>query len=96
MRDDLTATLGADPIDQTPGPPLTTMASVAIELPDGAHHLDVERTLLERGVEVPIVSHPGAPWPLVRISAHLYNRRSDAQRLSEALAAAGVRGKRIP
>lgn len=95
MRDDLVAALGADPIDQTAGPPLTSMASVAIELPAGAHHLDLERTLLERGVEVPIVSHPGSPWPLVRVSAHLYNRRSDAERLVEALVAVGIRGRRI-
>jgi selenocysteine lyase/cysteine desulfurase len=71
------------------------MASVAIELPAGATNLAVERMLLERGVEVPIVSHPGAPWPLVRISAHLYNRRSDAERLVQALGAVGIRGRRI-
>ena len=95
MRDDLAEALGADPIDLTPGPPMTTMGAIAVTLPDGADNLGVERTLLERGVEVPIVSHPGAPWPLVRVSAHLYNRRSDATRLAAALTAAGVRGRRI-
>jgi isopenicillin-N epimerase len=95
MRDDLAEALGADAIDQTPGPPQTTMAAIAVELPAGADHLSVERTLLERGVEVPIVSHPGAPWPLVRVSAHLYNRRSDATRLAAALRAVGIRGRKI-
>ena len=98
MRDDLCAALGADPIDQTPDTPDApggSMAAIAVTLPDGADHLAVERTLLERGVEIPIVSHPGSPWPLVRISAHLYNRRSDASRLASALTAAGVHGRRI-
>lgn len=95
MRDDVAAALGADPIDQTPGAPGGSMGAVAVTLPDGADNLSVERTLLERGVEVPIVSHPGSPWPLVRISAHLYNRRSDAARLAAALTAAGVRGRKI-
>ncbi|HUQ06755.1 MAG TPA: aminotransferase class V-fold PLP-dependent enzyme [Kofleriaceae bacterium] len=95
MRDDLAEALGADPIDQTPGPPRTSMAAIAVELPAGADNLSVERTLLERGTEVPIVSHPGAPWPLVRVSAHLYNRRSDATRLAAALLAVGVRGRKI-
>jgi isopenicillin-N epimerase len=95
MRDDLAEALGADAIDQTPDAPHGSMAAVAVTLPDDADHLAVQGTLLERGVEVPIVSHPGAPWPLVRISAHLYNRRSDASRLAAALSAAGVRGRKI-
>jgi selenocysteine lyase/cysteine desulfurase len=100
MRDDLCAALGADPVDQTGGQaaaaaPGAAMAAVAVTLPDGADELAVERALLEAGVEVPIVSHPGSPWPLVRISAHLYNRRSDVTRLAAALTAAGVHGRRI-
>lgn len=93
LRDDLADALAADPVDLTDSP--ASMCALAIELPAGADHLAVERSLLERGVEVPIVSHPGAPWPLVRVSAHLYNRRSDAARLAAALTAAGVRGRRI-
>ncbi len=93
LRDDLADALAADPVDLTDAP--ASMSALAIELPAGADHLAVERSLLERGVEVPIVSHPGAPWPLVRVSAHLYNRRSDAARLAAALHAAGVRGRRI-
>lgn len=93
LRDDLAAALGADPIagDEVTG----TMAAVAVTLPDGADHLAVERALLERGVEVPVIRHPGTPWPLVRVSAHLYNRRDDAARLAAALTALGVRGRRI-
>lgn len=96
MRDDVAAALGADPIDRTDDAPGGSMAALAVTLPDGADHLSVERTLLEDGVEVPIVSHPGAPWPLVRISAHLYNRRSDATHLATALTRVGVRGRKIP
>jgi isopenicillin-N epimerase len=93
MRDDLAAALDATPIaaDDVSG----SMAALAVRLPDGADNLAVQRGLLAQGVEVPIVSHPGSPWPLVRISAHLYNQRSDARRLAAALHAAGVRGRRI-
>ncbi len=96
LRDDLADALGAGPIDLTTGATAASMAALAVTLPAGADHLAVERALLERGVEVPIVSHPGSPWPLVRVSAHLYNQRDDAARLAAALTALGVRGMRIP
>ncbi len=94
MRDELAAALGAMPIaaDAVSG----SMAALAVRLPDGASNLAVQRRLLDRGVEVPVVSHPGAPWPLVRISAHLYNQRSDAGRLVDALRAVGVQGEPAP
>lgn len=93
LRDDLAAALDADPVgsDEVTG----AMAAVAVRLPAGADHLAVERALLTRGVEVPVVSHPGSPWPLVRVSAHLYNRRGDVDRLVAALTELGVRGMKV-
>lgn len=98
LRDDLAAGLDASPIVLGPAAadPPCAMAAVAVRLPDNAHHLDVERRLLERGIEVPIVSHPGSPWPLVRVSAHVYNQRGDAGRLVSALRELGVRGQTLP
>lgn len=71
------------------------MAAVAVTLPDGARPAAVERALLERGVEVPIVDHPGSRWPLVRLSAHLYNTVDDVAPLVDHLRALGVRGARV-
>lgn len=72
-----------------------TMAALALTLPDGAAPLAVERALLERGVEVPIVDHPAAPWPLLRLSAHLYSALADVAPLVDHLRALGVRGRRF-
>lgn len=41
----------------------------------------------EHGIEVPILTCPGHPGRLLRLSAHLYNRRSDYERLASALRA---------
>ena len=97
LRDDLAAALDADPIvaPAAAGAATGSMQALALALPDGAHHLDVERALLERGVELPIVEHPATPWPLARLSAHLYNQRADAARAADALRGLGVRGRRI-
>jgi isopenicillin-N epimerase len=43
--------------------------------------------LRRRGIEVPIMPWPRPPSRLVRVSAQLYNRIEDYQRLAEALAA---------
>ena len=72
-----------------------SMAAVAIELPPGATALGVVEALLERGVEVPIIDHPGSPWPLVRVSAHLYSQLDEVAPLVAHLRALGVRGRRI-
>jgi isopenicillin-N epimerase len=46
----------------------------------------LQRRLFEGwGIEVPVMSWPAAPRRLVRISAHLYNRRDHYARLREAL-----------
>lgn len=44
-----------------------------------------DRLFREYGIEVPVVSWPGPPRRLIRISAHLYNEESDYQKLAEAL-----------
>ncbi len=72
-----------------------TMAALALTLPDGAAPLAIQRALLERGVEVPIVDHPGSPWPLLRLSAHLYSSLADVAPLVDHLRALGVRGRRF-
>lgn len=66
-----------------------TMAALPIALPAGSTPLAIERQLLERGIEVPIVDHPGQP--LVRVSAHLYNHAGEAELLARELHALGVR-----
>ena len=96
MATELADRLGADPL--APPSMLGSMASVAITLPDGADALAVQRALLDDGVEVPIIpARPvGAlPWPLLRISAHLYNRPADLDHLLVALARHGVQGRRL-
>jgi isopenicillin-N epimerase len=96
FADGLAERLGASPI-AAPGL-LGTMAAVAIELPDGADALAVERALLDDGVEVPIIpARPTgvAPWALLRISAHLYNHTGDLDRLLAALTRHRVRGHRV-
>ena len=44
-----------------------------------------DRLFREYGSEVPVVSWPGPPRRLIRISAHLYNEESDYQKLAAAL-----------
>jgi isopenicillin-N epimerase len=67
---------------------LGAMAAVPIALPAGTTPLQLEKRLLSDGWEVPIVDF--ASGPLVRISAHLYNRADEADRLAEKLRALGV------
>ncbi len=95
---EVAAGLGADLVDQTPAARAggASMVALAVTLPAGADHLAIERALLARGIEAPIVRHPGSPWPLVRVSAHLYNRPGDGERLAAALTALGVRGMKVP
>ncbi len=97
LRDQLAEALDADPIVAPPAEATLTgaMQALAIVLPAGVTPLQLERRLLEAGLELPIIDHPGTPWPLARISAHLYNCSSDATRAAELLRALGVRGRRI-
>lgn len=84
--------LGAAPL-AGPGD-VGSMAALAIELPAGVRPLALERQLLEDGWEIPIVDF--ATGPLVRVSAHLYNRADEADALAAKLHALGVRGRRLP
>jgi isopenicillin-N epimerase len=68
------------------------MASVP--LPDGpaehsltAHQTDPLQDALfdEHGIEVPVISWPAPPKRLIRISAQLYNKRGQYERLTTAL-----------
>lgn len=69
----------------------------AIRLPDGRgaaeppYYIDpLQDALLDDfGIEVPIIAWPAAPRRLLRLSAHLYNERSDYERLADALSQAG-------
>jgi len=79
--------LGGTPL--APDDAVGSMVALPVELPPGTTPLAVEKTLLERGVEVPIVDVPGRP--LLRVSAHLYNHLGQAELLSRALHALGVR-----
>ncbi|MBK9031824.1 MAG: aminotransferase class V-fold PLP-dependent enzyme [Myxococcales bacterium] len=94
---EVAAALDADPI-VAPGLAARrhgAMAALAIALPAGATPLAVERALLARGVEVPIVDHPASPGPLLRLSAHLYSCLADVAPLVAHLRALGVRGRRL-
>ena len=48
---------------------------------------ELRRAFREYGIEVPVLRCPAHPGRLVRISAQLYNRRADYERLAMALAA---------
>ncbi len=85
--------LGADPI--APPSMRGAMAAVTVTLPAGADALAITHALLADDIEAPIIPAGVARWPLVRVSAHLYNRRADLERLIVALARHGVRGARI-
>jgi isopenicillin-N epimerase len=93
-RDLLCDALGVAP----PAPDEMIGAMAALPLPDaspgdGAKPSDwgdedvLGDRLRRRGIEVPIVPWPRSPSRLVRVSAQLYNRIEDYQRLIEALAA---------
>ncbi|MEZ4401940.1 MAG: aminotransferase class V-fold PLP-dependent enzyme [Kofleriaceae bacterium] len=89
--------LGADPVidPAIAAEAQGAMAALAVTLPAGAGALAVERALLERGVEVPIVDHPASTGPLVRVSAHVYNTLAEVAPLVDHLRAIGVTGRRL-
>jgi isopenicillin-N epimerase len=67
---------------------LGCMAAVPIRLPPSTGPLDVTMQLLRDGWEVPIVDFPHRP--MVRVSAHLYNRAGEADLLAAKLRSLGV------
>ena len=77
----LATALGVEP----PAPAEMLAAMVALPLPDGDAEGLYERLFTERSIEVPIVPFPAAPKRLVRVSAQVYSRLEDYERLARAL-----------
>jgi isopenicillin-N epimerase len=77
-RDDLIGSLASLPVPPGVGLP-GAAASSALGL-DPLHE-----ALYRRGIQVPVVSCPAHPGRLLRVSAALYNERSDYERLAAAL-----------
>ncbi len=81
---------------QTPCPEDMVGSMAAMPLPKGKqlqpesflYQDPLQLRLLEAGFEVPIVPFPAPPARLIRISAQLYNRPADYERLAGALRAA--------
>ena len=88
-------TLLCDALDLKPACPesmLGFMASIELPLGDGPLPASVMETdplqetlFAEYGIQVPIFALHGPPRRLLRISAHLYNQRSDYEKLATAL-----------
>lgn len=70
------------------------MAAIPIALPDGLAPPSLQTRLLDEGIELPIVTLPG-PGTFIRISAHVYNRLADYDRLADWLLSCGVRGRTL-
>jgi isopenicillin-N epimerase len=71
-----------------------SMAAIPIALPVGAQPLAVQAQLLDDDIELPIAALPGH-GTFIRISAHVYNRLADYERLADALLARGIRGRSL-
>jgi isopenicillin-N epimerase len=71
-----------------------SMAAIPIALPSGADSLAVQAQLLDEGIELPVMTLPGH-GTFIRISAHVYNRLADYDRLADALLARGIRGRQL-
>ena len=76
--DEMIGSLASLPVPPLPG--------LSADAPGSALDLDpLHEALTRRGLEVPVVSCPAHPGRLLRISAALYNDRSDYDRLAAAL-----------
>jgi isopenicillin-N epimerase len=70
--------------------PVPAAAGRPADAPSSALELDpLHEALFRRGLQVPIVSCPAHPGRLLRVSAALYNERSDYERLAAALGELG-------
>ena len=72
-------------LGRTPPCPDVMIGSLAaVQLPDGTD--DLQKRLFDRfAIEVPVITWPAPPTRWVRVSAHIYNREQDYERLAEAL-----------
>jgi isopenicillin-N epimerase len=77
-RDELVGSLASLPVP--PGADLPGPAATSALVLDPLHE-----ALYRRGLQVPVVSCPAHPGRLLRVSAALYNERSDYERLAAAL-----------
>jgi isopenicillin-N epimerase len=90
-RDLLLERLGGGAAPLAPDDMHGSMAAIPVALPGGAEPLAMQAQLLDDGIELPIAALPGH-GTFIRISAHVYNRLADYDRLADALRARGIRG----
>jgi len=93
-RDLLLDRLGGGAAPIAPDDMHGSMAAIPVALPHGAEPLTMQAQLLDDGVELPIAALP-AHGTFIRISAHVYNRLADYERLAHALLARGIRGRAL-
>lgn len=86
--------LGGGAVPLAPDDMHGSMATIPVALPAGAEALAVQAQLLDEGIELPVLALPGH-GTFIRISAHVYNRLADYDRLADALLARGVRGRAL-
>lgn len=91
-RDLLLERLGGGAVPVAPDDMHGAMAAIPVALPGGAEPLAMQAQLLDDGIELPIADLPGH-GTFIRISAHVYNRLADYDRLADALLARGIRGR---
>ena len=70
------------------------MAAIPVVLPAGAEPFAMQARLIDEGIEVPVIAFPNH-GAFIRISAHVYNRLNDYDRLADALLARGIRGRAL-
>ena len=94
-RDLLVERLGNGAAPIAPDDMHGSMAAIPIALPAGGAPAELQAQLLDDGIELPIVTLPDL-GTFIRISAHVYNRLADYDRLSETLLGRGIRGRALP
>jgi isopenicillin-N epimerase len=93
-RDLLLERLGGGAVPIAPDDMHGSMAAIPVALPGGAEPLAMQAQLLDDGIELPVAALPGH-GTFIRISAHVYNRLADYERLADALLARGIRGRAL-
>jgi isopenicillin-N epimerase len=86
--------LGGGAVPIAPDDMHGSMAAIPIALPSGAEPLAIQAQLLAAGIELPVHALP-VHGSFIRISAHVYNRLADYDRLADALLTRGIRGRAL-
>ena len=86
--------LGGGAVPIAPDDMHGSMAAIPITLPSGAEPPAVQAQLLDDGIELPVMALPDY-GTFIRISAHVYNRLTDYDRLADALLARGIHGRAL-